>query len=92
VSESACGFDATGCVGDAQGKRAEELVWARSRCNGVASVASMSQRERVELAKAVKIAHWARLRLSTREFECAGKRHGSLEGHSRSVGGWTAGR
>jgi hypothetical protein len=89
VSESACGFDATGCVGDAQGKRAEELVWAGSRCNGVARVASMSQHERVELAKAVKIARWARLRLSTREFECAGGGHGSLE---ESVGGWPAGR
>jgi hypothetical protein len=50
----------------------------------------MSQDERVELAKAVKIARWARLRLSTREFECAGGGHGSLEVRSRSVGGWTA--
>ncbi len=79
-------------MGDAQEKRCEELVWARSRRDCVASVASMRQHERVELAMAVKIARWARLRLGTREFECAGGRDGSLEGHSRVVGGWTAGR
>jgi hypothetical protein len=65
---------------------------ARSRRDCVVSAASMSQHERVELAMAVKIARWARLRLSTRELECADGRHGSLEGHSRIVRGWTAGR
>lgn len=90
MGESPCGLDATGCVGDAQGKRAEELVWARSRCNGVASVGSMLEHERMEQAMGVKIARWAGLRLDTRELECAGGRHGSLEVHSRSVGGWTA--
>ena len=91
MSESPCGFDSTGSRGDAQGKRGEELVWARSRCDGVARVASTLQHERVELAMAVKIGRWAWLRLGTRELECAGGRHGSLEGHSRSVRGWTAG-
>ena len=59
-------------MGDAQGKRGEELVSARSRRERVASVASMAQKERVELAMAEKIGSWARLRLGTREFECAG--------------------
>ncbi len=79
-------------MGDAQGKRGEELVSARSRRDCVASVASMAQKERVELAMAEKLGSWARLRLGTREFECAVGRHGSLEGHSRIVGGWAAGR
>jgi hypothetical protein len=79
-------------MGDAQGKRGEELVWVRSRRESLANVPSMPQYERVELAMAVRIARWARLRLSTRGLECAGGRDGSLEGHSGIVGGWTAGR
>jgi hypothetical protein len=77
-------------MGDAEWKRGEELVRARSRRDWEASVGSMPQDERVELAKAVKIARWARLRLGTRELECGGGRDGSLEGHCRIVGGWTA--